>query len=70
MQKFTPCLWFDGNAEEAAGLYVSVFSNSRITGITRYGEAGPPLSARSRRGLWETRDRLTYTSISQRGETR
>jgi len=41
MQKITPFLWFNGNAEEAANYYVSVFKNSKITAITRYGEAGP-----------------------------
>jgi predicted 3-demethylubiquinone-9 3-methyltransferase (glyoxalase superfamily) len=40
-QKITPFLWFDKQAEEAANLYVSVFKNSRVTGINRYGEAGP-----------------------------
>ncbi|HET9870792.1 MAG TPA: VOC family protein [bacterium] len=40
-QKITPFLWFDTQAEEAARLYVSLFKNSRITGLTRYGEAGP-----------------------------
>ena len=50
MQKITPCLWFDSNAEEAANFYTSIFSavggaasggqNSKITNITRYGEAG------------------------------
>jgi predicted 3-demethylubiquinone-9 3-methyltransferase (glyoxalase superfamily) len=34
-------LWFDGQAEDAANLYVSVFPDSRITGISRYGAAGP-----------------------------
>ena len=38
MQKISPCLWFDGNAEEAAEFYVSVFPDSRITGTSRYGE--------------------------------
>jgi predicted 3-demethylubiquinone-9 3-methyltransferase (glyoxalase superfamily) len=38
MQKITPCLWFDSNAEEAAEFYVSVFPNSGITAVTRYGE--------------------------------
>ena len=37
----TPCLWFDTQAEEAASFYVSVFKNSRITSVSRYGEAGP-----------------------------
>ena len=41
MQKITPFLWFDSQAEEAARFYVSVFRNSRITTIARYGEAGP-----------------------------
>jgi predicted 3-demethylubiquinone-9 3-methyltransferase (glyoxalase superfamily) len=40
MQKITPCLWFDSNAEEAARFYTSVFKNSKIKTITRYGEAG------------------------------
>lgn len=39
-QKITPFLWFDNQAEEAANLYVSIFENSRVTGINRYGEAG------------------------------
>ena len=41
MPRITPNLWFDDNGEEAARFYVSVFPNSEITGITRYGEAGP-----------------------------
>ena len=40
-QKITPFLWFDSEAEEAAQLYTSVFPNSRIVGVSRYGEAGP-----------------------------
>jgi predicted 3-demethylubiquinone-9 3-methyltransferase (glyoxalase superfamily) len=44
MQKITPNLWFDGQAEEAVGFYVSVFRNSRITGMTRYGKAGAGVS--------------------------
>jgi predicted 3-demethylubiquinone-9 3-methyltransferase (glyoxalase superfamily) len=38
---FTTCLWFDGQAEEAANHYLSIFPNSRIGHVTRYGEAGP-----------------------------
>lgn len=38
--KITPCLWFDGQAEEAAKFYTTVFDNSSIVNITRYGEAG------------------------------
>jgi len=41
VQKITPFLWYDNNAEEAVSLYISVFKNSKITGITRYGDAGP-----------------------------
>ena len=40
-QKITPFLWFDHQAEEAANFYVSLFKNSKIVRVTRYGEAGP-----------------------------
>ena len=40
IQKITPCLWFDTQAEEAAKFYTSVFDNSRIVNTVRYGEAG------------------------------
>jgi predicted 3-demethylubiquinone-9 3-methyltransferase (glyoxalase superfamily) len=46
MQKITPCLWFDDNAEEAVKFYTSIFKNSKITGITRYGEAAAKASGR------------------------
>jgi len=41
MQKITPCLWFDGKAEEAATFYTSVFKRSKIGAILRYGEGAP-----------------------------
>jgi predicted 3-demethylubiquinone-9 3-methyltransferase (glyoxalase superfamily) len=41
MQKITPFLWFDGKAEEAANFYASIFNNSRVVDITRYGEGSP-----------------------------
>jgi predicted 3-demethylubiquinone-9 3-methyltransferase (glyoxalase superfamily) len=41
MQKITPFLWYDGNAEEAANFYISIFKNSKMGKISRYGEAGP-----------------------------
>jgi predicted 3-demethylubiquinone-9 3-methyltransferase (glyoxalase superfamily) len=41
MQKITPFLWFDNNAEEAANFYVSVFKNSKLLNVARYGDAGP-----------------------------
>ncbi len=40
-QRISPCLWFDGRAEEAANHYVSIFENSRITAVSRYGDVGP-----------------------------
>ena len=46
MQKITPCLWFDDKAEEAAKFYVSIFKNSKIRNMTRYGEAGAEVSGR------------------------
>jgi predicted 3-demethylubiquinone-9 3-methyltransferase (glyoxalase superfamily) len=41
MQKITPCLWFDDQADKAARSYASVFRNSRIGKVSHYGEAGP-----------------------------
>jgi predicted 3-demethylubiquinone-9 3-methyltransferase (glyoxalase superfamily) len=41
MQRITPFLWFDTQAEEAANHYVSIFRNSKIKRIARYGDAGP-----------------------------
>src|SRR5437868_13481177 len=40
MQKITPCLWFDSEAEAAAKFYTSIFKNSKIGKISRYGKAG------------------------------
>ncbi len=40
-QKITPFLWFDNTAEEAMHLYTSIFKNSQIVSVSRYGEAGP-----------------------------
>ena len=41
MQKITPFLWFDNNAEEAINFYVSIFKNSKVLSMNRYGDAGP-----------------------------
>ncbi|MCU0521827.1 MAG: VOC family protein [Anaerolineae bacterium] len=41
MEKITPFLWFDNQAEEAATFYTSVFRDAKILGVTRYGDAGP-----------------------------
>ena len=41
IKNITPFLWYDREAEDAARLYVSLFGNSRITHVSRYGDAGP-----------------------------
>jgi predicted 3-demethylubiquinone-9 3-methyltransferase (glyoxalase superfamily) len=46
MHRLQPCLWFDGQAEEAANHYVSIFGNSKITRVSRYGESGAKVSGR------------------------
>jgi predicted 3-demethylubiquinone-9 3-methyltransferase (glyoxalase superfamily) len=48
MQKIAPCLWFDDQAEEAVNFYVSIFQNSKILNVARYGEAGAKASGRPR----------------------
>jgi predicted 3-demethylubiquinone-9 3-methyltransferase (glyoxalase superfamily) len=45
-QRITPFLWFDHQAEEAVAFYVSIFKNARITGVTRYDDAGAKASGR------------------------
>src|SRR2546423_13290738 len=45
-QKISPCLWFDDQAEEAAKFYTSVFPNSKIVAVTRYGKAGHEVHGR------------------------
>ncbi len=45
-QKITPCLWFDNQAEEAANFYISIFKNSKIGRITRYGKEGYEIHGR------------------------
>jgi predicted 3-demethylubiquinone-9 3-methyltransferase (glyoxalase superfamily) len=41
VHKITPFLWFDDKAEEAMNFYVSIFKNSKVGSVTRYGDAGP-----------------------------
>jgi predicted 3-demethylubiquinone-9 3-methyltransferase (glyoxalase superfamily) len=41
MQKISPLLWFDNNAEEAVNFYLSIFKNSKVLSVVRYGDAGP-----------------------------
>jgi len=46
VRKISPCLWFDGQAEEAAAFYITIFPNSRILQVGRYGEAGKEIHKR------------------------
>src|SRR5687768_6869123 len=46
VQRITPCLWFDDQAEEAAAFYTAIFRNSRITRVARYGDAGREVHGR------------------------
>ncbi len=46
MQKITPCLWFDNQAEEAMNFYVSIFKNSKVGYTTQYGNEGAKISGR------------------------
>lgn len=46
LQKISPCLWFDHQAEDAARFYTAIFRNSRIVNITHYGEAGHEIHGR------------------------
>jgi predicted 3-demethylubiquinone-9 3-methyltransferase (glyoxalase superfamily) len=48
MQKITPFLWFNDNTEEAVNFYLSIFPDSRIVQVARYGEAGAEASGRKR----------------------
>ncbi len=45
-QRIAPCLWFDDQAEQAAGFYTSVFPNSKITAVSRFGKAGHEVHGR------------------------
>jgi len=60
VQKITPFLWFDGNAEEAMNLYVSVFKNSKVVSVTRYGEAGPGPKGTVMSATFELEGQLFY----------
>jgi predicted 3-demethylubiquinone-9 3-methyltransferase (glyoxalase superfamily) len=46
MQKISPCLWFDNNAEEAVQFYVSIFKDAKIGNVTRYGKEGYEIHTR------------------------
>jgi predicted 3-demethylubiquinone-9 3-methyltransferase (glyoxalase superfamily) len=53
MQKIVPFLWFDGKAEEAMNFYTSIFKNSKIKTIHRYGDAGPGPKGTVMSGMFE-----------------
>ncbi len=53
MQKITPFLWFDNSAEEAMNFYTSIFKNSKIVSITRYGDEIPGMKGRVLTGVFE-----------------
>jgi predicted 3-demethylubiquinone-9 3-methyltransferase (glyoxalase superfamily) len=63
MTRITPFLWFESQAEEAASFYVSVFSNSRILEIVRYGDAGPGPAGSVMTVAFEL-DGLTFTALN------
>ncbi len=60
MQKIAPFLWFDGKAEEAMNFYVSVFKNSKILSISRYGEAGPGKKGTVMAGMFQLEGQEFY----------
>ena len=63
MQKITPFLWFDTQAEEAARFYVSIFRNSKIGQIARYGDAGPGAKGQVMTIAFEL-DGLPFTALN------
>ncbi|BCP52458.1 VOC family protein [Kaistia sp. 32K] len=63
MQKITPFLWFDGQAEEAANFYVSVFKNGRLGQVSRYGDAGPGPAGSVMVASFEI-EGLTFTALN------
>jgi predicted 3-demethylubiquinone-9 3-methyltransferase (glyoxalase superfamily) len=63
MPKITPCLRFDANGEDAANFYVSVFKNSTVGAVSRYGE-GPSLPAGTALTVAFTLDRTDFTALN------
>jgi predicted 3-demethylubiquinone-9 3-methyltransferase (glyoxalase superfamily) len=66
-KRLSPCLWFDDQAEEAANFYVGIFSNSRISTITRYGSAGFEVHGRPAGSVMTVTfelDGLTFTALN------
>jgi predicted 3-demethylubiquinone-9 3-methyltransferase (glyoxalase superfamily) len=46
IQKISPCLWFDDQAEDAVAFYTGIFRNSKVVNVSRYGEAGHEIHGR------------------------
>lgn len=63
VQRITPFLWFDQQAEEAAGLYTSIFPNSRVVKVTRYTEVGPGPAGSAMTVQFEL-DGQTFTALN------
>ena len=63
MQKISPFLWFDNQAEEAANYYVSIFKNSKILNVSRYGE-GAPLPAGTVMGVTFVLDGVEFQALN------
>ena len=67
IQKITPCLWFDGQGEEAARFYTGIFPNSRMVGDSRYSEAGQEVHGRPAGSVMVVEfelDGLTFTALN------
>jgi predicted 3-demethylubiquinone-9 3-methyltransferase (glyoxalase superfamily) len=67
IQRITPCLWFDGQGEEAARFYTSIFPNSRLVGDSRYSEAGHEVHGRPAGSVMVVEfelDGLTFTALN------
>lgn len=60
MQKITPFLWFNNNAEEAMNHYTSIFKNSKIVSVSRYGDAGPGPKGTVMTGTFEIEGQQFY----------
>lgn len=63
MQKITPFLWFDDQAEEAVNFYTSIFKNSKIGEVTRYGKGTPELDGRVMTASFEL-EGLQFTALN------
>lgn len=60
IQKITPFLWFDDKAEEAMNFYVSIFKNSKILSLSRYGDAGPGPKGTVMTGTFQIEGQVFY----------